>query len=60
MKCKKVKNLWRGSLLEHVRINLVPDLTQKKVLEDYFKLKQECLKVYGSDGMSEIRQTTVT
>lgn len=46
LKCKKVRELWRTSMLEHIRIKLLDCPDSKKVLEEIFKLELgECLKV---------------
>lgn len=43
--CKSVKGLWRISLLEHVRLNLLLCSDSKMVLEENFKLKpEECVE----------------
>ncbi|VAH35038.1 hypothetical protein VPH35_022734 [Triticum aestivum] len=46
LKCKKVRELWRTSMLEHIRTKLLDCPDSKKVLEEIFKLEPgECLKV---------------
>ena len=45
-KCKKVKNLWRESQPEHIRLKLVECHDRKEVFENIFTSKKtECLKV---------------